>query len=242
MKNIYLFRSTAGIALAFLMLLSLTASAQTTFVVTVQPKTAAHPNFGNGGNMGYAINGVEGKELTLQRGVTYTFQMQNIPVTYPFCITTNPAGGASGLYYKGVSGNFVSGNGVLTFTPDSSAPDVLWYQSTSLHYPYIGWKINITGTASAPDDAISGSKVLLSEPRPNPAVGTTSLRLTVDRPQMTRVSLHDMTGKIVSILHDGFVASEQALSFDASTLPAGIYNCVAIIGDKVMSKRVVVGR
>ena len=41
--------------------------------VTVVTKDATHPYFGIGSPAGYALDGVQGKELTLIRGVTYSF-------------------------------------------------------------------------------------------------------------------------------------------------------------------------
>ena len=194
------------------------------------------------GTMGYVIDGVEGKELTLQRGVRYTFQMQDVDITYPFIIAKMTLTGRTEAFYNGVEGNFVSGNGALYFTPDSTAPGVLWYASSSHHYPNMGWKINITGTASAPSDAPDASAgTRLSQAWPNPAQGRTTLQLDVDRAQQVRVTLHDAAGNLAGVIHDGVVAGSLPLSFDTAALPAGLYNCVAVVGGRVISRKVIVG-
>jgi hypothetical protein len=118
-----------------------TSTTTVTFQVTVKAKTSAHPYFNQGAPNGFVIDGVEGKELTLKRGTTYSFVI-NTP-GHPFYLTTSPAGGmgASGEVTAGVTGSR-SSTGTLTFTPDASHPALLYYQC-AVHSP-MGWKINIT--------------------------------------------------------------------------------------------------
>lgn len=110
------------------------------FNVTVQAKTAAHPYFGQGSAFGYVVDGVEGEELTLTRGTTYTFAVG--ASGHPFYITTSAVGGsgAPGEVTDGVD-NSQTDDGVLTFTPAAATPSQLYYQC-ALH-PNMGWRINI---------------------------------------------------------------------------------------------------
>jgi hypothetical protein len=246
-SSLYKSRSRfSGMLVILMLLLPVVLSAQTTFIVTVQRKTAAHPSYGVGGNMGYAIDGVEGKTLTLVRGTTYRFQLQDVEVGYPFYITTSPAGAGGKQYTKGVDGNMVSGNGVLTFTPDSSAPPLLYYQSFSLHYPYMGGMLNIVDSLppSGVDERGVGAAIAgLSDLYPNPSSGHASVVLSVDRTQSVRVALYSMRGERVATLHDGAITRQAPLTlgFDTSTLPAGVYECVAV-GATFLSRRAVVVR
>ncbi len=110
------------------------------FNVAVQTKTAAHPYFGQGSAFGYVVDGVQGRELTLTRGTTYTFAVDT--AGHPFYITTSAVGGpgAPGEVTEGV-GNSQTDDGVLSFTPTAATPDQLYYQC-ALH-PNMGWQIDI---------------------------------------------------------------------------------------------------
>ena len=126
--------------------------------VTVASKTSDHPYNGQGWSEGFVIDGDQGKELTLQRGVTYTFEMNNVAAMHSFYISTSAVGGGAGVYSDGVSGNFASGNETLTFTPGADTPDQLYYQCNTGGHTYMGWKINVTGTGSeGSSDSDSGS-------------------------------------------------------------------------------------
>ncbi len=109
-----------------------------TFSAIVVPKTPAHPYFGVGSGSGWEIDGVEGKELTLVRGVTYTFAI-NAP-GHPFYISTDPDGAGAGEVTSGVTGSQTD-FGILTFTPNVGHPNLLYYQCYA--HLNMGWKINI---------------------------------------------------------------------------------------------------
>ena len=134
-----------------LALLPILSHAQTTFTVTVVSKGASHPN-PNAHPEVYAIDGVQGKELTLVRGVTYTFKMSSVPQLHPFYISTSSSGAGAGQYSDGVTGSFATQNATLTFTPGASAPDLLYYQCAV--HPDMGWKINIVDEASGVDESL----------------------------------------------------------------------------------------
>jgi hypothetical protein len=135
-----------------MLLLPVLLSAQTTFMVTVNTKSSAHPYYQQGYAAGFIINGVQGRELTLTRGVTYTFTMQNISTKHPFYISTSPEGAAAGEFLDGVTGSRASGNATLTFTPTASAPDLLYYQCFNAEHSKMGWKINIVDAVSGVDE------------------------------------------------------------------------------------------
>lgn len=113
------------------------------FNVTVVAKTAAHPQFGVGISVGFAIDGIEGRELFLVRGTTYTF---NITGGHPFAFSTSVVGGPAniGLTYpasNGITGTPSTG-GVVTFTPNASYPNLIYYVCNA--HNNMGWKINIS--------------------------------------------------------------------------------------------------
>lgn len=109
------------------------------FVVVVVTKTNAHPLFNQGHPFGYRINNVEGREITLKRGTTYTFSV-NTP-GHPFYISTSEVGASAGEYTAGVTNGRIT-SGTLVFTPDGNTPDLLYYQC--FIHPSMGYIINIT--------------------------------------------------------------------------------------------------
>src|SRR5690606_6327860 len=119
-----------------------------TFTVGVGPKTDAHPNPGGSFAEAYYLDDVEGLELHLTRGVEYTFQMDGVPALHPFYISTSAEGGGAGVFDDGVTNNFATGDEVLTFTPDDSAPDLLYYQCGT--HTRMGWRIYVADPAPGP--------------------------------------------------------------------------------------------
>jgi hypothetical protein len=114
----------------------------TNFCVKDGTKTPGHPNPG-GFPAAWYINGVEAPVLTLERGATYTFQMNNSSTFHPFFLTTSSLGGfAAPRWTDGVSPlTDVSGTQVLTFTVPDAAPDTLYYQCHA--HDRMGWKLLI---------------------------------------------------------------------------------------------------
>ena len=105
----------------------------------------------------YNVNGVPRAALTLTRGVTYTFQMVNIPAAHPFYITTSSTGGfgGPGRYLNGVNpGTSVFGNQAMTFAVPMDAPSTLYYQC-SVH-SNLGARLDIVDPACAADYNMDG--------------------------------------------------------------------------------------
>lgn len=97
----------------------------TWFVVTTADKDGTHPAQ-QGSSVGYVIDGVQWALLTLQRGQTYTFDV-DVDALHAFYISTDPVGIGDGIYVDGVSNNMVV-SGSLTRTVSADAPDLLYYQ------------------------------------------------------------------------------------------------------------------
>lgn len=79
-----------------------------------------------GDNINYTINGQPDPGFTLQRGVTYVFQLGNLPF-HPFYIKSSSGFGNAGAYNNGVVNNGAT-SGNLTFTVPADAPNTLFYQ------------------------------------------------------------------------------------------------------------------
>lgn len=201
------------------------ASAQNTFTVTVAQKSEDHPYYQQGWGEAYVISGVQGRELTLTRGETYSFQMQNVPAIHPFYITTSPAGGpGAAAYSEGVTNNDATGNAILTFTPDENTPDTLYYQCHA--HEYMGYRIIISDTATDTDDdrTLPDSFRLLGN-YPNPFNPTTHIRFDLRSPAVTSVEVFDLAGrKVLTIPAQVFPAGTgHSIEIDAASLTSGVY-------------------
>ncbi|MFN0190288.1 MAG: hypothetical protein ACKVQV_16440 [Bacteroidia bacterium] len=115
------------------------------FAVTTASKTAAHPYFGVGFPVGYVLDGIQGKELNLTKGVNYTFN-GTFP-GHPFHVTSSTAGGSfANEVFSGVTNSQLQG-GAMVFTPNNTHAALLYYMC-GVHLN-MGWRININnGQAS----------------------------------------------------------------------------------------------
>ncbi len=122
----------------------------TNFCVTIGSKTTSHPNPG-GFPAAWYINGVESPALDLERGTTYTFEMDGTPSFHPFFLTGSVLGGPTSTEWtSGVSPTGgVSGTQILTFIVPEAAPDTLYYQCHS--HERMGWKLIISNPPCAAD-------------------------------------------------------------------------------------------
>jgi tetratricopeptide (TPR) repeat protein len=136
------------------------------FTVTVGKKDPSHPNYGIGHDMGFIVDGVQGEELVLTRGVKYTF-LVNTNVQHDFYFTTSPAGRGVRTVTDGIKGQFTY-RGVVTFTPTASTPAELYYECRN--HSYMGGKIHVVN---------AGDKVTINaESSPRPAVAADHIKVT----------------------------------------------------------------
>jgi len=94
----------------------------------------------------YVIDGANNPTLTLQRGVTYVFNLSNTGI-HPFWIKSSLGSGAAGAFNTGVVNN---GNtaAAVSFTVPANAPSQLFYQCGN-HSGMTG-TLNITTPATPP--------------------------------------------------------------------------------------------
>lgn len=154
----------AALLLALAFPLSLEAQRQTLFNVTVNESTRSNPNGNNAHDVVFWIDGTESPELTLVRGTTYRFVMNETPRSHPFYLSTSATGAGASPYNDGVTGQFAFGTDTLTFIPGANTPNLLYYQCQN--HQYMGWKINVVG---APEDTLR-FRALLAGDNEVPAV------------------------------------------------------------------------
>ena len=89
---------------------------------------------------------------------------------------------------------------------------------------------------AAEENVIPGTREL-SAARPNPFANRTQFDLALDRAQQVSVNVYNVLGQRVATLHEGALsASTHTFSFEASTLPAGVY-LVRAVGENFAQTR-----
>ena len=126
-----------------------------TFIITAVTKDPSHLYYGVGSNLGFAANGIQGKELVVVRGETYTFKVDT-NVQHDFYLSTSPRGRGAGTLANGVKGNFTY-KGIVTFKPDKSTPDVVYYECRN--HKNMGSKIHVVNKGEE-DNVVFGVRDL----------------------------------------------------------------------------------
>jgi len=111
-----------------------------TFAVTFAAKTSAHPYFGIGSAFGYLIDGVEGKALTLTRGINYSFSV-SATASHPFFVSTAVIGATTSTIVTSGQSGAPTGTGTVSFTPNASHPSLLYYACQ--FHQYMGYNLTI---------------------------------------------------------------------------------------------------
>lgn len=230
------------ILLSLALLLALPAAqAQVTFDVTVEAKSATHPNAGQGHPDAFVIDGEEANALVLTRGETYVFQMNGVPSIHPFYLSTSESGGGAGAYTDGVTGSQASGNEMLTFTVPEDAPDLLYYQC--FNHQFMGWEINVIDPGLSSEDGAQPLALALDAAYPNPFTTATRLNVTLDEAQAATVAVFDLAGRRVRTLHAGpLAAGSTPFEFAADGLAPGTYVVRVVAGEAVREQRVTLAR
>ncbi|MDX1421171.1 MAG: T9SS type A sorting domain-containing protein, partial [Rubricoccaceae bacterium] len=98
---------------------------------------------------------------------------------------------------------------------------------------------SVTGWSETAASSLPGG-FTLSEAYPNPFAGGARLSLGLASAQDVRITVHDVLGRRVALLHDGPMSpGAHRLVLDGATLPAGIY-IVRAVGEAFVDTRRVV--
>jgi hypothetical protein len=83
----------------------------------------------------------------------------------------------------------------------------------------------------------------LDQSYPNPGSTITTIRYTIPASGSVRLEITNAQGKRVALLVEQFEnAGIHALPFDVSTLPGGVYFCRLSMGEKQVTRKLVVLR
>ena len=129
------------------------ASATTNLTIGTATKTAEHPWFGRGGNIGYTVtsnrlNGgsaMEGPSFILRRGTTYTFTVSS--TGHPFYLSSVEPSMWEKSNTPTATLTTATDSGSVTFAPDSNTPDYVFYHSTS--GAFMGGMITVVDSGAA---------------------------------------------------------------------------------------------
>ena len=166
-----------------------------------------------------------------------------IPASYPDSVTV-PAHGYILFYANKNEESSVlnldfklSGGGeqVGLWNPDLEVIDSLTYgdQTTDISYGRYPdgsatWEFmpNYTpGSSNDPNGIIENDDTpLLSQNRPNPFTGTTTIKFNLAISQKVTINVYSVTGRLVTVLvNDTYSAGEHSVVWNASGLPSGYY-------------------
>lgn len=208
-----------------------------TFTVTVEDQSQEHPRYDEGFDDKFAIDGSQDPGLTLERGKTYFFVMDDVPSTHPFYLTTSSQGLGAEEYNDGVTNNGATGNDTLKFTPPNDAPSSLYYQC--VNHSYMGAEMTITGEgtgiASNPDEV---PRQMVLEPNfPNPFNPTTTIEFGLSESQFVRLDVYNAAGiKVETLTESRYQAGRHTLTFDAAGLSSGAYLVRMQAGDEILTR------
>ena len=124
------------------------------FVITVVTKDKTHPFFGKGHMMGFAVNGIQGDQMVMERGKTYKIIVDTNP-KHDVYLSTKDIGWGSTPWTDGVEGMFTY-MGTIIVKPDDKTPDVLYYSCRN--HPYMGGKILVIN----PGEKVAAKKTAIS--------------------------------------------------------------------------------
>lgn len=154
-----------------------------------------------------------------------------------------------GLYFNAAQAPFTGPGGAANAGEDDFGSDT---DGEALERVPAGSATILSGTPTpgtgitlpATEDGPGVADVAFSAPRPNPTAASATFSLTVARPQPVEVAIYDGTGRRVAVLLDRAMRASETvvLSFDASSLPAGVYVVRARGEDFAASRRVAVVR
>src|SRR6056300_236016 len=195
-------------------------SSQIDVTVTVDTKTAAHPEYNNGSSNGYLLDGIEGPFLALVPGNTYRFDQSDSSNTgHPFRfyleadkttayttgVTTNGTPGSSGAYPQ--------------IAVSTSTPQILYYQCSSHAYMGSG---SYTEAGTISTSQLQADSVTTAKIAPNAITSTEIAENTVGSSEIAQnsiTSVHIASGVVIEadVANNSITSSKIATNAVGST-------------------------
>src|SRR6056300_1350459 len=195
-------------------------SSQIDVTVTVDTKTAAHPEYNNGSSNGYLLDGIEGPFLALVPGNTYRFDQSDSSNTgHPFRfyleadkttaytsgVTTNGTAGSSGAYTQ--------------IAVSTSTPQILYYQCSSHAYMGSG---SYTEAGTISTSQLQADSVTTAKIAPNAMTSSEIAENTVGSSEIAQnsiTSVHIASGVVIEadVANNSITSSKIATNAVGST-------------------------
>ena len=97
----------------------------------------------------------------------------------------------------------------------------------------------VANSAGQMDVSVVPSSFVLSEAYPNPFNPSTSVNLSIPEAGYTSVMVYNVMGQLVSTLADGHMdASDYSFTWDASSVPSGVYLITATTANQASTQKV----
>jgi len=195
-------------------------SSQIDVTVTVDTKTAAHPEYNNGSSNGYLLDGIEGPFLALTPGNTYRFDQSDSSnsghpfrfyleadktTSYTTGVTTNGTAGSSGAYTE--------------IAVSTSTPQVLYYQCSAHSYMGSG---SYTEAGTISTSQLQADSVTTAKIAPNAITSTEIAQNNVGSSEIAEnsiTSVHIATGVVIEtdVANNSITSSKIATNAVGST-------------------------
>lgn len=140
-------------------------------VIRLVKKDPSHPAYGKGHAMGFSVDGVQGKSIVLERGKTYTFDIDTDP-KHDVYISGKEIGWGSASIVEGVDGAYIY-KGKMTFTPGKNTPDKVYYACRN--HPYMGATLYIVDPGETVDIQ-AHTPAAAAVPKKSPAVSESKVK------------------------------------------------------------------
>lgn len=98
-----------------------------------------------------------------------------------------------------------------------------------------------TTFVGVPEPVMQNSGSTLSQNKPNPATGQTTINYSTVRSMPVLLTLCDITGRTIRTLAEGTVeAGHHSVTLDCSTLPSGVYYYILTAGEERLVRKMII--
>ena len=206
------------------------------------PQTAVHPMFGitgiedGSGDLGTLL----GQTGTFTEGMTYTYSGENAWID-----RISPNGSAFSIFlnqlppYTTAVANIGSTYRTIGSSHEFGGIDDDEFTKDYLMFKYLEF-FGIDAVWVGVNELNQDEQTL--SVFPNPVTDHTLITVRTDKLSLVNITVYNVAGQPVSILAENanLPAGEYRYEIEASSMPAGVYNCVLTTGERKISRKIVI--